>query len=148
MYRAQLPDDTALLSPAMKEVLARRKLRLHSNMGDLLQEYFSMTMPEGRGGSLVASAAAVVEGIVPVSVEGAVDSSRGDLPQFAEALHNYTKFTSFRELSMLSYGEQTNNPCSIVSSIEFDKDNEFFAVAGVTKKIKVLYVYCTGCHCG
>ena len=77
-----------------------------------------------------------------LSVEGAVDSSRGDLPQFAQALHNYTKFTSFRELSMLWFAEQTNNPCSIVSSIDFDKDSEYFAVAGVTSKIKVMYTYC------
>ena len=77
-----------------------------------------------------------------LSVEGAVDSSRGDLPQFAEALHNYTKYTSFRELSMISCAEQTNNPCSVVSSIEFDKDSEYFAVAGVTNKIKVMYTYC------
>ena len=66
MYRAQPPDDTTLLGPAMKEILARRKLRLHSNLGELLQEYFSMTMPEGRGGSLMTSmAAAVLEGVVP-----------------------------------------------------------------------------------
>ena len=77
-----------------------------------------------------------------LSVEGAVDSSRGDLPQFAEALHNYTKYTSFRELSMISCAEQTNNPCSVVSSIEFDKDSEYFAVAGVTNKIKVMYTHC------
>ena len=29
------------------------------------------------------------------------------------------------------------NNASIVSSIEFDKDNEHFAIAGVTKRIKV-----------
>ena len=45
-------------------------------------------------------------------------------------------FNSFRELATLTYGEQTNN-CCIVSSIEFVRDGEFFAVAGVTKKIKV-----------
>ena len=29
------------------------------------------------------------------------------------------------------------NNSSIVSSIEFDKDQEFFAIAGVTKRIKI-----------
>ena len=31
------------------------------------------------------------------------------------------------------------NMYSIVSSIEFDKDADYFAIAGVTKKIKVCY---------
>ena len=31
------------------------------------------------------------------------------------------------------------NMYSIVSSIEFDKDADYFAIAGVTKKIKVRY---------
>ena len=111
-------------------------------------------------------AAAVLEGVV----EGAGDSPQGELPQFATTslvprppqafiacsmksgrpgeawVRGYCtttpKFTSFRELSMLLYAEQTNNPCNIVSSIDLDKESEYFAVAGVTKKIKVIYRYC------
>ena len=45
---------------------------------------------------------------------------------------------SIKELATLTYGDTTG----IVSSIEFDKDGEFFAVAGVTKKIKVMSVRC------
>ena len=39
-------------------------------------------------------------------------------------------------LATLPYGEQTNT-CCIVSSLAFDRDGDFFAVAGVTKKLKV-----------
>lgn len=58
------------------------------------------------------------------------------LQQFSNGLQKLTKFHSFQELATLTYGDQTSN-CCIVSSIEFDRDGEFFAVAGVTKKIKV-----------
>ena len=56
--------------------------------------------------------------------------------QFAETLEQFTRFSSWREISSLNYGDQSNT-CSIVSSIEFDRDGEVFAVGGVTKKIKV-----------
>ena len=67
-----------------------------------------------------------------------VEQPEGDesLEQFCDSLQKFTRFNSFRELATLTYGDQTNN-CCIVSSIEFDRDGEFFAVAGVTKKIKV-----------
>jgi E3 ubiquitin-protein ligase RFWD2 len=37
----------------------------------------------------------------------------------------------------LYYTERTNQGSSIVSSIEFDRDQEFFAAGGVTKEIKI-----------
>ena len=61
---------------------------------------------------------------------------------FAATLKRYTSYSSWRELSSLSYGDPST-ACSIVSSIEFDRDGEMFAVAGVTKKIKVLCT-CSG----
>ncbi len=57
------------------------------------------------------------------------------LPTFAASLKRYTSYSNWRELSSLSYGDPST-AYSIVSSIEFDKDGEVFAVAGVTKKIK------------
>lgn len=58
------------------------------------------------------------------------------LTVFADMLKRYTSYLGWRELSSLSYGG-ASTACSIVSSIEFDRDGEVFAVAGVTKKIKV-----------
>ena len=70
---------------------------------------------------------------LPVVPDTAQDTT---LAEFAETLKSYTSYSSWRELSSLCYGDATT-ACSIVSSIEFDKDGEVFAVAGVTKKIKV-----------
>ena len=57
--------------------------------------------------------------------------------KFLETLVNSTQFSSFRDLATLFYGDGNTGASSVVSSIEFDKDGELFAVAGVTKKIKV-----------
>ena len=56
--------------------------------------------------------------------------------EFSETLDQFTRYSGWRELSSLNYGDQSN-PYSIVSSIEFNNDGEIFAVGGVTKKIKV-----------
>lgn len=53
------------------------------------------------------------------------------------ALSKFMKYKSFRQLATLNYTSDMYNMYSIVSSIEFDKDSDFFAIAGVTKKIKV-----------
>ena len=46
-------------------------------------------------------------------------------------------YHSIRPLATLAYTTDMFNNSSIVSSIEFDKDQEFFAIAGVTKRIKI-----------
>ena len=60
------------------------------------------------------------------------------LDRFSTLLSKTCKFSNFRTLAKLNYGESHfSNPPSILSSIEFDKDDEFFATAGVSKKIKI-----------
>ncbi|XP_074654069.1 E3 ubiquitin-protein ligase COP1-like isoform X2 [Tubulanus polymorphus] len=59
------------------------------------------------------------------------------LDEFTDNLSKFIKFSSFRPLASLSYASDIYNGSSIVSSIDFDRDCEFFAIAGVTKKIKV-----------
>ena len=59
------------------------------------------------------------------------------LNEFSKCLSKFTKYSSVRPLATLSYTADIFNNASIVSSIEFDKDNEYFAIAGVTKRIKV-----------
>eukprot|EP01103_Thecamoeba_quadrilineata_P017211 TRINITY_DN6006_c0_g1_i1.p1 TRINITY_DN6006_c0_g1~~TRINITY_DN6006_c0_g1_i1.p1 ORF type:complete len:612 (-),score=98.92 TRINITY_DN6006_c0_g1_i1:116-1951(-) len=58
------------------------------------------------------------------------------LATFANNLSKFTQFSSFKVLATIKYGDIFNSS-SIVSSIEFDKDDEYFATAGVTKKIKI-----------
>ncbi|XP_039250612.1 E3 ubiquitin-protein ligase COP1-like [Styela clava] len=59
------------------------------------------------------------------------------LGEFSNNLKQFTQFSSIRPVATLSYASDVLNPSNIVSSIDFDKDCDHFAVAGVTKKIKV-----------
>ena len=59
------------------------------------------------------------------------------LPHHLDTLTSVTKYSSFQELSTLYCGDAPIGTGNIVSSIEFDKDGDFFAVGGYTKRIKV-----------
>ncbi|KAG0359915.1 coatomer subunit alpha [Gamsiella multidivaricata] len=63
------------------------------------------------------------------------------LSSFCSTISKFTKFSHFEHINTLRYGDIFNTS-SIVSSIEFDRDDEFFATAGVTKKIKIFEYGC------
>ncbi|XP_075918935.1 E3 ubiquitin-protein ligase COP1-like [Petromyzon marinus] len=65
------------------------------------------------------------------------EDKRGELEEFQDCLAKFTRYSSVRPLATLSYTSDIYNGSSIVSSIDFDRDCDYFAVAGVTKKIKV-----------
>lgn len=64
------------------------------------------------------------------------------LDEFRENLVKFSKFNALRPIATLNYGTDIFNNSTIVSSIEFDKDDEYFAIAGVTKRIKVFEYDC------
>ena len=49
----------------------------------------------------------------------------------------FSRYKSMRQLALINHSHESPNSMNIVSSIEFNKDNEIFAVAGVMKKIKI-----------
>ncbi|XP_061926611.1 E3 ubiquitin-protein ligase COP1 isoform X1 [Entelurus aequoreus] len=95
--------------------LASRRKRLTAHFEDLEQCYFSNKMSR-------------------ISDEG---RTLNQLDDFKECLSKFTRYNSVRPLATLSYASDLYNGSSIVSSIEFDRDCDYFAIAGVTKKIKV-----------
>lgn len=97
----------------LQNTLASRRKRVHLHFDDLEQCYLS----------------ARTRNLDCTSSDG--------LKEFTESLSKFTRYSGMRPLATLSYASDLLNGTSIVSSIEFDKDNEFFAIAGVTKKIKV-----------
>lgn len=67
------------------------------------------------------------------------------LSDFANTLTRVSRYSSFKPLATFSYSADLLSSSNIVSSIEFDKDNEFFAIAGVTRRIKIFeYVTVVG----
>ncbi|KAJ2452473.1 hypothetical protein EV183_002920 [Coemansia sp. RSA 2336] len=58
------------------------------------------------------------------------------LDEFLETLTTVARYERFRQVATLRYGDTTAST-AIVASIEFDRDEEIFAVAGVARKIKI-----------
>ncbi|KAJ1832744.1 hypothetical protein LPJ63_003283 [Coemansia sp. RSA 2711] len=58
------------------------------------------------------------------------------LDEFMETLTTVARYERFRQVATLRYGDSTAST-AIVASIEFDRDEEIFAVAGVARKIKI-----------
>ncbi|XP_078052818.1 E3 ubiquitin-protein ligase COP1-like [Augochlora pura] len=105
--------------------LALRRKRMHAHFDDFVQCYFDSRAKELHLGH---------------KSEGQNDAWHGSssgLDVFRENLVKFLKYNSLRPLATLNYSSDIFNNSTIVSSIEFDKDNEFFAIAGVTKRIKV-----------
>ncbi len=72
------------------------------------------------------------------SVDAFVDPENARDSEFAATLLRCSKYSRFRTIASLHYADNFFNfASSIVSSIEFDKDDQYFATAGVTKKIKL-----------
>ncbi|XP_063977716.1 E3 ubiquitin-protein ligase COP1-like isoform X1 [Diachasmimorpha longicaudata] len=106
--------------------LAVRRKRMHAHFEDFVQCYFD------------ARAKDLLLGLPknPVNIDTVHGMSSG-LDVFRDNLVKFSRYNSLRPLATLNYSSDIFNNSTIVSSIEFDKDNEFFAIAGVTKRIKV-----------
>lgn len=131
--------------------LSQRWRRLHAHFDDFVQCYFShradeLYFPEeesvapavpqlGASGDVEDDQRAP-ERPPPRDTTRSADPHRG-LDAFREELVSFTRFRALRPLATLSYSSDAINYSTIVSTIEFDKDAEFFAIAGVTKRIKV-----------
>uniref|UniRef100_A0A8V0Y0R5 E3 ubiquitin-protein ligase COP1 n=1 Tax=Gallus gallus TaxID=9031 RepID=A0A8V0Y0R5_CHICK len=115
-----LSSIQAKKQPWYNSTLASRRKRLTAHFEDLEQCYFSTRMTRVSDDSRTTS----------------------QLDEFQECLSKFTRYNSVRPLATLSYASDLYNGSSIVSSIEFDRDCDYFAIAGVTKKIKV-YEYGT-----
>ena len=75
------------------------------------------------------------------SVQNTASFSSSSSSSFFDALFDVTIYASFQELSTLYYGDAPIGSTCVVSSIDFDKDDEFFAVGGYTKRIKVRLLF-------
>ncbi|XP_025828996.1 E3 ubiquitin-protein ligase COP1-like isoform X1 [Agrilus planipennis] len=103
--------------------LATRRRRMHAHFEDFVQCYFTT-----RSKDLFFK---------DTEKSPKLTESSSSLNEFRENLVKFSRYNSLRPLATLNYSNDLFNNSTIVSSIEFDKDNEFFAIAGVTKRIKV-----------
>lgn len=106
-----------------------RKRRIHAYFDDFVKCYF-----DSRNDDLYINL--IEDQPMDNNVMRLPNTEKG-LDVFRESLIKFSRYTSLRPLATLNYASDIQNSSTIVSSIEFDKDNEFFAIAGVTKRIKV-----------
>lgn len=106
--------------------LSTRRRRMHAHFDDFVQCYFASRSKDLFFGKDDPNASKLNK----------PDSTSG-LDEFRENLVKFSRYNALRPVATLNYSTDMFNNSTIVSSIEFDKDNEFFAIAGVTKRIKV-----------
>jgi len=63
--------------------------------------------------------------------------SKNVLDKIRETVSKITDHTQIRSIASVNYSNDINSLSSIVSSMDFDRSYEHFAVVGVTKKIKI-----------
>lgn len=114
-------------SESISSSLANRRKRMHAHFDDFVQCYFSTRTKE-----LLFGIDQNDKTVVPDS-----SGSGSGLNVFRDNLVKFSRYNCLRPLAVLNYSSDIFNNSTIVSSIEFDKDNEFFAIAGVTKLIKI-----------
>lgn len=107
--------------------LAARRRRMHAHFDDFVQCYFTTRSQDLFG----------IDKLNKTDIE-----STSGLDEFRENLVKFSRYNALRPLATLNYSNDLFNNSTIVSSIEFDKDNEFFAIAGVTRRIKVFDYGC------
>ncbi|OQR78480.1 ubiquitin-protein ligase E3B-like [Tropilaelaps mercedesae] len=130
-------EDGAATS--VQTVLSQRRFRMHAHFQCLEDCYFSARQIHREEDSMSPEPQQPADASEDVDITVRMPRPRAPrgLERFAESLSKFTRYSQLRSLSTLNYASDLLNSTSIVSSIEFDKDSEYFAIAGVTKRIKM-----------
>ncbi|KAL1805870.1 hypothetical protein ACET3Z_028938 [Daucus carota] len=108
-------------------VSAARKRRIHAQFNELQECYLQKKRQRDRQAHKQEQRETTA-----VSREG---FSAG-LEDFQSVLSSFTRYSRLRVIAELRHGDLFH-AANIVSSIEFDRDDELFATAGVSRRIKV-----------
>jgi len=118
---SELPNSTIQSG----NVIARKR-RVQAQFNEL-QEYYLQRRRTG-----AQSLRQEERDIVAMNREG----YHAGLQNFQSVLTTFTRYSRLRVIAELRHGDLFHS-ANIVSSIEFDRDDELFATAGVSKRIKV-----------
>ena len=125
MFNERLPLQATFISDSWQSLLSHRKNKMLVHFKELKESYLNCRLKS----ALLHSSRS--------EDSDTLDHFSDTLDHFADTLNKFTSYNSLRPLATLNYTSDPFTGSSIVSSIEFDKDSEFFAIAGVTKKIKL-----------
>lgn len=143
--------NTLKADPASHTYISRKR-RMYAHFEDFVSSYFSIRSQDLLFGSQTnadptaeVAAQNTGEPFHAENTEQAAESEsnhntkrpRNTLNVFRENLVGFSKYNTLRPLAQMHYASDLQNNSTIVSTIVFDKDNEFFAIGGVTRRIKV-----------
>lgn len=124
-----------------------RKRRMYAHFDDFVSSYFTIRRREllfgtDTNGDIADGEQGDTSTLSSPSQSTFAENSntkrpRNTLAVFRENLVGFSKYNSLRPLATMHYSSDLHNNSTIVSTIVFDKDNEFFAIGGVTRRIKV-----------
>ncbi|XP_074279701.1 protein SUPPRESSOR OF PHYA-105 1-like [Silene latifolia] len=121
----------------------RNEARLITEMSQLEKAYFSMrsqtttTTADGRGDKdLLKNRESSSQVQTQSELVGLKQKSANGLDSFFEGLCKFTCFSKFELRGTLRNGDLLNSP-NVICSLSFDRDEEYIAVAGASKTIKI-----------
>ncbi|XP_037048699.1 E3 ubiquitin-protein ligase COP1-like isoform X1 [Bradysia coprophila] len=122
----------SLICESMSANFVSRKRRMHAHFEDFVKSYFSVRTRE-------LYVATTDDQQPPTHQDdGAAKAvANPGLDEFRDNLVKFSKYNTLRPLATMHYSNDLHNNSTIVSTIVFDKDNEYFAIGGVTKRIKI-----------
>ena len=104
---------------------------MRQHLGDLETFYFGNAAATSGGGAHGSSVVATATRDEQIGAHAPI------LDDFSDNLAKLTRYAKMEVRATLKYGELANTSLNIVSSMDFDRDDEFFAMGGVTRKIKI-----------
>lgn len=132
---------TPKVHPQFSCISSENKLKLTQNISQLESAYFSMRSEIHPSGSNVTAR----PDREPLRARDSWCSSQGGdvkasptdcVGTFFGGLCKYARYTKFQVRGVLRNGE-FNNSTNVICSLGFDRDEDYFAAAGVSKKIKI-----------
>lgn len=129
-------DGFNTLKPApTSQTYIARKRRMYAHFDDFVTSYFLL-----RNQDLILGPtddAKTDDGAKKFELDHTTKRKNLGLDLFRENLVQFSKYNTLRPLATMHYSSDLHNNSTIVSTIVFDKDNEFFAIGGVTRRIKI-----------
>ncbi|KAL3094213.1 hypothetical protein niasHT_023646 [Heterodera trifolii] len=143
---ASIGTGTQLAHIAMPERVVQLRHRMLRHVPSLETAYLSLRVAPVQKETTETPAAVVVG--TTSSTTTTTTTTADSLDEFSLLVKNMYRYGEVKVLTTLNYNIDAYNLPSIVSSIEFDKDGDFFVIAGVTKMIKLYDFNALMDHCG
>lgn len=135
-------DGFNTLKPApTSQTYVSRKRRMYAHFDDFVTSYFTIRNQDlvlGQKDDIKMDENSVAAGIgKTLDHDPNTKRKNPGLDLFRENLVQFSKYNTLRPLATMHYSSDLHNNSTIVSTIVFDKDNEYFAIGGVTRRIKI-----------